>query len=60
VQADPELLANARSIREAMRRMVRYASDAARALDARIEDENLDGKAEAVEVREALQQRHTP
>jgi hypothetical protein len=30
------------------------ALDATEALDARIEDENLDGKAEAVELREAL------
>jgi hypothetical protein len=59
VQTDPELLTDARSIREAMRRMVRYASDAAVALDARIADENLDGKAEAVEVREALERLQT-
>ncbi len=38
-----------------MRRMVRYASDATEALDARIEDEDLDGRTEAVEVREALE-----
>jgi hypothetical protein len=36
-----------------MRHMVRYASDAAEALEARIEDGYLDGK--AVELREALE-----
>ena len=35
--------------------MVRYAQEAAESLDARIEEENLDGQAEAVEVREALE-----
>ena len=49
-------LEDARSIREARRRMVRYASDATESLDARIEDEQLDGQAEAAELREALEQ----
>jgi hypothetical protein len=35
--------------------MARLAQDTAESLDARIEDENLDGKEEAVEVREALE-----
>jgi hypothetical protein len=35
--------------------MVRYASDATEALDVRIEDEALNGRAEAAEVREALE-----
>jgi hypothetical protein len=35
--------------------MVRYASDATETLDARIEDEDLDGKTEAVDLREALE-----
>jgi flagellar biosynthesis/type III secretory pathway protein FliH len=34
---------------------VRYASDAAEALDARIEDGTLDGRTEAEELREALE-----
>ncbi len=34
--------------------MARYAQNAAEALDARIEDEDLDGLAEAVENHEAL------
>jgi hypothetical protein len=36
-------------------RMVRLAQDVAESLDARIEDEDLDGLTEAVEVREALE-----
>lgn len=35
--------------------MDRPAQDAAEALDVRIEDKDLDGTAEAVEVREALE-----
>jgi hypothetical protein len=38
-----------------MRRLVRYASDAAEALEARIEEEDLDGATEAEELREALE-----
>ena len=34
---------------------MRYASDAAEALDARIEDGTLDGRTEAEELREALE-----
>jgi hypothetical protein len=56
VQPDPELLSDARSILEAMRRMVRYASDATEKLDARIDAEDLNGEAETVELREALEQ----
>jgi hypothetical protein len=56
VEADRELmLEDARSIREGLWRMARYAHDAAEALDSRIEDEDLDGLAEAVEVRAALE-----
>jgi len=56
VEAEPELiLEDATSIRDGMRRLVRYASDATEALDARIEDENLDGRTEAAELREALE-----
>jgi len=55
VQPDPELLEDARSIREGLWRMARLAQDAAETLDAGIENENLDGLAEAVEMREALE-----
>jgi hypothetical protein len=56
VESEPELiLEDARSIREALLRMARYAQDAAESLDTKIEDEDLDGLAEAVEVREALE-----
>ncbi len=54
MQPDPELiLEDARSIRDAMWRMAQLAQDAAETLDARLEDEDPDGSAEAVEVREA-------
>jgi hypothetical protein len=60
VEADRKLiLEDARSIREGLWRMARLAQDAAESLDARIEDENLDGKEEAVEVREALEHLQT-
>ena len=49
------MLEDARSIREGLWRMARLAQDALEALDGRIEDEDLDGTAEAVEVREALE-----
>jgi valyl-tRNA synthetase len=56
MEADGELmLEDARSIREGLWRMARYVQDAAEALGSRIEDEDLDGLAEAVEVREALE-----
>jgi hypothetical protein len=56
VEAERELiLEDASSIREGLRRRARYAQDAAEALDSRIEDEDLDGLAEAVEVRAALE-----
>jgi hypothetical protein len=56
VEFDPELiLENATSLREAMRRMVRYTSEATKGLDRRIEDGTLDGRAEAEELREALE-----
>jgi hypothetical protein len=57
VEADRELiLEDARSIREGLWRMARHAQDAAEKLDARIEDEQLDGQAEAAELREVLKQ----
>ena len=46
---------DATSLLDAMRRMVRYASDAAEALEARIDDEDLNGRMEAEELREALE-----
>jgi hypothetical protein len=56
VEPEPELIIeDAVSLREAMRRMARHASDATDALNARIEDEDLDGATEAEELREALE-----
>jgi hypothetical protein len=56
VESDRELiLEDASSQRDAMRRMVRYASNATEALDAKIGDEDLDGATEAEELREALE-----
>ncbi len=47
------ILEDARSIREGNWRMAHLVQDAAELLDSKIEDENLDGQAEVVEVREA-------
>jgi hypothetical protein len=56
VEADHELiLQDAGSIRQGLWRIARYAQDAAEKLDARIEDEDLDGKAETAQVREDLE-----
>ena len=56
MEADRELiLEDARSIQEGLWRIARYAQDAAASLGARIEDEALNGMAEAVEVRETLE-----
>ena len=56
MEADRELiLEDARTIRDAMWRIAQLAQDAAETLDARLEDEDLDGRAEAAEVREALE-----
>jgi hypothetical protein len=53
VAVDRELiLEDARSMLEGLRRMTRLVHDAAESLDARIEAEDLDGMAEAIEVRE--------
>jgi hypothetical protein len=49
------ILEDARSLREGLWRMANLVQDAAGSMDARIEEENLDGRAEAVEVREALE-----
>jgi hypothetical protein len=56
VEAEPDLiLEDATSIRDAMRGLVSYASDATEALEARIEEEDLDGTTEAEELREVLE-----
>jgi hypothetical protein len=56
VDSEHELmLEDARSIREGLWRIAQLAQDAAESLDERIEDEDLDGMAEAVEVREVLE-----
>ena len=55
METDRELmLEGARSISQGLWRIAHLAQDAAESLDARIE-EDLDGLAEAVEVREALE-----
>jgi hypothetical protein len=43
------MLEDANSSRGGLRRMARFAHDAAEALASRIEDEDLDGLAEAIE-----------
>jgi hypothetical protein len=49
MEADRELiLEDAHSIREGLWHMARYAQDAAEAMDARIEDEDLNGFGEAI------------
>jgi|SRR5215207_283776 len=56
VESEPELiLEDATAIRGAMRRMVRYTSQATEKLDRRIEAGTLDGRTEAEELREALE-----
>jgi hypothetical protein len=56
VESDRELmLEDARLISEGLWRMAQFAQEAAESLDARIKEENLDGRVEAVEVREALE-----
>ena len=49
------MVLSARSIREGLWGMARLAQYAAETLDLRIENEDLDGFAEAVEVREVLE-----
>jgi hypothetical protein len=56
VESDREIiLEDARFISEGLWRMAQLVQDAAETLDARINDEDLDGQAEVVEVREALE-----
>jgi hypothetical protein len=60
VNSERELmLEDARSISEGVWRKGRLAQDAAESLDVRIEDKYLDGVAEAVEAREALESLQT-
>jgi hypothetical protein len=49
------ILEDARSIRDGLRWKAGLARDAAESQDVRIEDEDLNGTAEAVEVRETLE-----
>jgi precorrin-6x reductase len=49
------ILQDATLIREEMRRIVHYASDATEKLDERIENQTLDGRTEAEELREMLE-----
>jgi hypothetical protein len=49
------ILEDARSICEGLWRISQLAQEAAETLDSRIESEDLDGLAEAAEVREALE-----
>jgi hypothetical protein len=58
MEPEPELiLEDATSLRDAMRRMIRYATDA---LDARIEDDDLEGRTEAVQLRASLDREQNP
>ena len=52
---DPQRLEDISSIRDAMRQISQEASVAVDLLDAKIEDEHLDGRTEAVDVRTILE-----
>jgi hypothetical protein len=52
---DPQRLEDLSSIREAMRQISQEASVAVDLLDAKIEDERLDGRTEAVDIRTILE-----
>ena len=52
---DPQRLEHLGSIRDAMRQINQEAAVAVEVLDSRIEDERLDGRTEAVEVRTILE-----
>ena len=49
------ILEDANSLRDAMRRLERYAAGATEVLDVRIEIDPLDGKVGTKELREALE-----
>jgi Mg2+ and Co2+ transporter CorA len=56
VEADRELmLEDASSLRDSLWRIARYAQDAAELMEDHIEDETLNGRTEAEELREALE-----
>jgi hypothetical protein len=60
VDSDRELmLKDARSILDGLWHIAQFAQQAAESLDGRIEDEDLDGMAEVVEVREVLERVQT-
>ena len=52
---DPQRLEDLSSIRDAMRQISQEASVAVDLLDAKIEDERLDGRTEAVDIRTILE-----
>ena len=52
---DPQRLEDISSIRDAMRQISQEAAVAVEVLDSRIEDERLDGRTEADEVRTILE-----
>jgi hypothetical protein len=52
---DPQRLEDISSIRDAMRQISQEASVAVDLLDAKIEDERLDGRTEAIDVRTILE-----
>ena len=55
MQPDPQRLEDISSIRDAMRQINQEAAVAVEVLDSRIEDEHLDGRTEAEEVRTILE-----
>ncbi len=55
MNSDPQRLEDISSIRDAMRQISQEASVAVDLLDAKIEDERLDGRSEAEEVRTILE-----
>ena len=55
MQSDPELLQDARSLREGLWRIAQDAQEALELMDRRIEAEDLDGESEAGELRRALE-----
>ena len=55
---DPQRIEDISSIRDAMRQISQEAAVAVDLLDAKIEDERLDGRTEAVEVRTILELIH--
>jgi hypothetical protein len=52
---DPQRLEDLSSIRDAMRQISQETAVAVEVLDSRIEEERLDGRTEAVEVRSILE-----